>query len=122
VDHADARTVPLTVQADLLSVSRASLYYQPRPPHPATVPLYHRIDELYTATPFSGSRRLTAVLRREGQAVNRKRVQHAMRVMGLRGLAPGPATSTPHPAHRIYPDLLRGVTAARGDAGQSRVR
>ncbi len=104
--------LPLTVQADLLSVSRASLYYRPRAPRPETVALYHRIDEIYTATPFYGSRRMTAVLRQEGYSVNRKRVQHAMQAMGLRGLAPGPATSTPHPAHRIYPYLLRGVTAA----------
>jgi putative transposase len=53
-----------------------------------------------------------AVLRQEGWPVNRQRVQHAMRVMGLRGLAPGPDPSRPHPAHRIYPYLLRGVTAA----------
>ncbi len=104
--------MPLTVPADLLSVSRASRYYPPRPPHPATVARYHRIDERYTATPFYRSRRLTAVWRREGHGVNRQRVPHAMRVMGLRGLAPGPATSTPHPAHRIYPYRLRGVTAA----------
>jgi putative transposase len=108
----DDRTVPLTVQADLLGLSRASLYYRPRSPRPDTVALYHRIDELYTATPFYGSRRMTAVLRQEGWSVNRKRVQHAMRAMGLRGLAPGPDTSRPHPAHRIYPYLLRGVTAA----------
>ena len=111
VDRAD-RTLPLSVQADLLSVSRASLYYRPRPPRPETVALHHRIDALYTATPFYGSRRLTAVLRQDGWPVNRKRVPHAMRVMGLRGLAPGPDTSRPHPAHRIYPYLLRGVTAA----------
>ena len=108
----DDRTLPLTVQADLLSLSRASLYYRPRPPQPETVALYHRIDEIYTATPFYGSRRMTAQLRREGHGVNRKRVQHAMRAMGLQGLAPGPATSRPHPAHTIYPYLLRGVTAA----------
>ena len=107
-----AAALPLTVPADLLSVSRASLYYRPRPPQPATVALQHRIDEIYTATPFYGSRRMTAVLRQEGFPVNRKRVQTAMRAMGLQGLAPGPATSPPHPTHPIYPYLLRGVTAA----------
>ena len=107
-----APALPLTVQADLLSVSRASLYYRPRPAQPATVALQHRIDEIYTAAPFYGSRRLTAVLRQEGFPVNRKRVQTAMRVMGLQGLAPGPGTSTPHPTHPISPYLLRGVAAA----------
>lgn len=108
----DHRDLPLTVQADLLSASRASLYYQPRLPRLETVALYHRIDEIYTAHPFYGSRRIAAVLREEGQGINRKRVQHAMRMMGLAGIAPGPATSRPHPAHRVYPYLLRGVTAA----------
>ena len=61
-------------QAGLVGISRASLYYRPRPPHPATVAWYHRIDEIYTATPFYGSRRLAVVLRQEGYAVSRKRV------------------------------------------------
>jgi putative transposase len=99
------------VQADLLSISQASLDYRPRSPRPETVALCHRVDEIDTARPFYGSRRMTAVLRQEGWSVHRKRVQHAMRAMGLRGLAPGPATSRPHPAPRIYPYLFRGVTA-----------
>ena len=74
--------------------------------------LYHRIDELYPATPFYGSRRLTVGLRQEGYLVNRKRGQRAMRAMGIPGLAPGPATRRPHPAHAGYPSWLRGVTAA----------
>ena len=73
---------------------------------------YHRIGALYTATPFYGSRRLAVVLRQEGYAVNRKRVQRAMRAMGIPGLAPGPATRRPHPAHPVYPYWPRGVTAA----------
>jgi putative transposase len=107
----EAEALPLTVQADLLSISRASLEYRPRPPRPETVALSHRGDEIDTAPPFYGSRRMTAVLRQEGWPGHRKRVQHAMRAMGLRGRAPGPATSRPHPAPRIYPYLLRGVTA-----------
>ena len=111
MDRADP-ALSVRTPAERVGVSRASLYYRPRPPQPATVALYHRIDELYTATPFYGSRRLTVVLRQEGYLVNRKRIQHAMRAMGIQGLAPGPATSRPHPAHAVYPYLLRGVTAA----------
>lgn len=44
-----------------------------------------------------------------GHAVNRKRVQRLMRLMGLEGVAPGPHTSRPHPAHAIYPYLLRDL-------------
>lgn len=105
--------VPLAVQAALLGLSRASLYYQPRSPSTAEVALKHRIDEIYTASPFYGARRIAAVLRREGQRVNRKAVQRQMREMGLVGIAPGPHTSRRHPTHPVYPYLLRTVTAAQ---------
>jgi putative transposase len=103
----------LTVQAALLGLSRSSLYYQPRSPSPQEVALKHRIDELYTAHPYYGSRRITVVLRSEGQMVNRKAVQRHMQEMGIAGLAPGPHTSRRHPAHPVYPYLLRTVTAAQ---------
>jgi putative transposase len=111
VERADAE-LPLTAQADLLGVSRASLYYQPVPPSAEEVALKHRIDEIYTAYPFYGSRRIAATLRREGREGNRKAVQRHMREMGIAGIAPGPDTSRPHPAHPTYPYLLRHVTAA----------
>ncbi len=71
------------------------------------------IDEAYTRHPFYGSRRMLVYLREQGHAVNRKRVQRLMRVLGLAGMAPGPATSKPHPEHTIYPYLLRGVAVTR---------
>ncbi len=67
------------------------------------------IDEQYTAHPFYGSRRMVIYLQKQGHTVNRKHVQRLMRVLGLAGMAPGPATSKPHPEHKIYPYLLRGV-------------
>ena len=81
--------VPLTVQADLLSLSRSSLYYRPRPPSLEEVAIKHRIDALYTQYPFYGSRRITAQLRCEGLAINRKAVQRHMRAMGIAGISPG---------------------------------
>jgi len=85
--------VPLTAQSALLGVSRSSLYYQPVPPAPEEVARKHRIDEIYTAYPCYGSRRVTATLRRDGQGVNRKAVQQHMREMGIAGIVPGPHTS-----------------------------
>jgi len=111
VERAEA-ALPVTVQAELLGVSRSSLYYQPVPPSPTEVALKHRIDEIYTATPFYGSRRITAVLRREGEEVNRKAVQRHMREMGIAGISPGPHTSRRHPTHPVAPYLLRHITAA----------
>lgn len=71
------------------------------------------IDEEYTNRPFYGSRRMVIFLRKQGHQVNRKRVQRLMRLLGLAGMAPGPATSNRHPAHKIYPYLLRGVPVTR---------
>jgi putative transposase len=102
----------LGVQAALLGLSRSSLYYQPRSPSPQEVALKHRIDELYTAHPYYGSRRIAAVLRQEGQVINRKAVQRHMQEMGIAGVAPGPHTSRRHPTHPVYPYLLRQLSAA----------
>jgi len=38
-------------------------------------------------------------------------VQRYMREMGISGIAPGPNTSKPAPEHKIYPYLLRQVSA-----------
>jgi len=104
--------VSLKKQAELLSISRSSLYYQPVPPPAEEIKLKHRIDELYTCYPFYGSRRIRAMLRREGWRINRKRVRRCMREMGLVAVYPGPNLSKPAPEHKIYPYLLRHVTAS----------
>ena len=106
-----AEALPLVVQAELLSLSRASLYYRPAPPSAEEVSLKHRIDELYTRYPFYGSRRITVGLQREGLMVNRKAVQRHMREMGIAAIYPGPNLSKREFLHRTYPYLLRGVTA-----------
>jgi putative transposase len=103
----------LAQQADLLSISRASLYYQKAGPSEEEVRLKHRIDELYTRYPFFGSRRIEAQLRREGESVNRKRVQRYMREMGIEGIAPGPNLSKRNQAHKVYPYLLKGLVINR---------
>jgi putative transposase len=104
VDRAAALSV--AEQCEVLSLNRASLYYKGRPPSAQEVAIKHRIDELYTRYPFYGSRRMTAQLVREGQAVNRKRVQHYMREMAISGICPGPNLSKRNQRHLIYPYLL----------------
>jgi len=71
--------------------------------------LLQLLDQEYTRHPFYGTRRMTQYLCGYGHAVNRKRVQRLMRQLGLAGMAPGPNTSKPHPQHKIFPYLLRGV-------------
>jgi putative transposase len=109
--------LPLGVQAALLGLSRSSLYYRPQAPAAEESALKHRSDALDTAQPSYGSRRITAVLRQEGQVLNRTAVQRHMPEMGLTGLAPGPHTRRQHPTHPVYPylHLLRQVTAAHPD-------
>ena len=75
--------------------------------------LLELIDAEYTRHPFDGSRRLVVFLKAQGQVVNRKHVQRLMRILGLAGMAPGPNTSQPHPEHKVYPYLLRGVEVTR---------
>lgn len=102
----------LKTQAELLSISRSSLYYCPMPPSAEEVAIKHRIDEIYTRWPFYGSRRITVVLNQDEIAVSRPTVQRYMREMGIAGIAPGPNTSKPAPHHKIYPYLLRNVAAS----------
>jgi putative transposase len=107
----EAPEMPLSVQADLLGISRSSLYYRRQMPSAQEVALKHKIDEIYTRWPFYGSRRMAIALQRGGLSVSRPTVQRHMREMGLAGVAPGPNTSQPGPEHTIYPYLLRHVTA-----------
>jgi putative transposase len=71
------------------------------------------IDEQYMKTPSYGSRSMARHFRRLGRNINRKRIQRLMRLMGIEAIYPKPHTSRPHPEHRIYPYLLRGLTIDR---------
>ncbi len=82
---------------------------------PENLTLMRLIDEEYTRHPFYGIRRMRAWLVKQGHEVNHKRVTRLMRVMGIEGVCPRPRTSIPHPGHKIYPYLLRNVTAIRKD-------
>ena len=97
------------MQAELLEISRASLYYRPAPPSAEEVAIKHRIDEIYTQYPFYGSRRITVQLQREQYQVCRNTVHRYMREMGLAAISPGPNLSRRELAHRTYPYLLRGL-------------
>lgn len=100
----EATELPLASQCEWLSLNRTSLYYTPVAPSPEEVALKHRIDELYTAFPFYGSRKLAALL-----GVNRKAVQRHMQEMGIAAICPGPNLSRRNIAHRVFPYLLRGL-------------
>ncbi len=109
--------VSLVRQCVLAGVSRATIYAQQksRLVDESDLLLSRLIDEEYTRHPFYGSRKMVIFLKTAGHTVNRKRVQSLMRKMGLAGMAPGPNTSRPHPEHKVYPYLLRGVLVTRPD-------
>lgn len=102
-------SLPLSAQAELLSLSRTSLYYEPVGSTAEELAIKQRIDEIYTAHPFYGSRRISVALRPEF-SVNRKAVQRHMQQMGIAGISPGPNLSQRRLAHQIYPYLLRDFT------------
>jgi putative transposase len=112
VDHDDP-ALPIVAQCRLLKVARSTLYYQPAPVSVDDLAVTRRMDELYLTSPFYGSRRMAAVLRREGWAVNRKRVRRLMRLIGLWAIYQKPNTSKQHREHRVYPYLLRGLIIDR---------
>lgn len=82
----------MSTQAELLSLNRSSLYYQPVPPSEEEIALKHRIDQIYTESPFYGYRKITKQLQLEGMRVNHKAVARHMREMGLEAVYPGPAS------------------------------
>ena len=109
------RTHPLPVvrQCQLLKLSRSTAYYQATPVSAAVLTLMRRIDELHLQYPFAGARMLRDVLRREGYQVGRRHVVTLMRRMGITAVYRKPRTSQRHPAHRIYPYLLRQLAITR---------
>jgi len=111
----DATDPKLSVsrQCRLLCLNRSSYYYKNKPVKPEDLKLMRLIDEQYLKTPSWGSRSMRNHLRRLGYKINRKRVQRLMRLMGLEAIYPKPKTSRPHPAHKVYPYLLRNMVVER---------
>ena len=108
-----AHGLPLLRQAELLRLSRSSVYYEPRPVSATELAIMRRIDELHLEYPFAGSRMLRDLLRGEAVAIGREQVVTLMRRMGIEALYRRPGSSTPAPGHKIYPYLLRGLKVDR---------
>src|SRR5258706_6792359 len=100
-------------QCDLLGVARSGVYRPPRPANETDLALMRRIDELFTAWPFLGSRRMAQMLGTAGQPINRERMQRLMRRIGIAALGPKPRTTKPTPGHKIFPYQLRGLAIDR---------
>jgi len=106
-------TLAVTRQAQLLGVSRASVYYTPVPVDDTDLALMRRLDELHLELPFAGSRMLRDLLRTEGVAIGREHVRTLMRRMAITAIYQHPKTTQRHRAHPVFPYLLRGLRVTR---------
>ena len=107
--------LPVKRQAELVGISRGSVYYHPEPVSQADLALMRRIDELHLEHPFAGSRMLRDLLRLQGIEVGRRHVGTLMRRMGIQALYRKPNTSKRHPAHSVFPYLLRNLAIERAN-------
>ena len=107
--------LPVKRQAELVGISRGTVYYQPEPISDVDLHLMRRIDELHLELPFAGSRMLRDLLNAEGFAIGRRHVATLMRRMGIEALYRKPNTSKKHPKHPVFPYLLRGMTIDRAN-------
>jgi putative transposase len=105
--------LPIKQQAEVLEISRSTVYYESRPISVEDLWLMRRIDELHLNYPFAGSRMLRGLLWQQGLVVGRRHIKTLMRRMGVEAIYRKPNTSKPAPGHRIYPYLLRGLTVTR---------
>jgi putative transposase len=103
----------VAAQCQLAGIARSTVYADKAEVDEVELMLLRLLDEEYTRHPFYGSRKMTVWLRDQGHAVNRKRVQRLMRILGLIAMVPGPNTSKKHPEHTVYPYLLRGLRVVR---------
>jgi len=108
-------TLPLIQQSRILGLSRSSFYYKSVPVSERDLELMRLIDEIHLKYPFYGSRRMRNELRDLGHDVGRGNVSTLMKKMGIRALYQKPRLSAPHPDHKIYPYLLRGVEISRAN-------
>jgi putative transposase len=107
--------LPLKRQAEVLKLSRSTVYYRPRPVPAAELAIMRRIDELHLDYPFAGARMLRDMLNGEGVEIGRERVSSMMRRMAIEAIYRRPNTSKPAPGHKIYPYLLRKMVVDRAN-------
>jgi len=111
----EEHALPLSRQSKVLGLSRSSLYYQSVPVSGRDLELMRLIDEIHLKYPFYGSRRMRNELRDLGHDVGRGHTSTLMKKMGIRALYQKPRLSAPHPDHKVYPYLLRGIEISRAN-------
>ena len=105
--------LPIKQQAEVLEISRSTVYYEPRLISAEDLWLMRQIDELHLNYPFAGSRMLRGLLRQQCLIVGRRHIKTLMRRMGVEAIYRKPNTSKPALGHRIYLYLLRNLAITR---------
>ncbi len=105
----------LTKQSKILDLSRSSLYYEAVPISARDLELMRLIDEIHLKHPYMGSRSMRDQLQDKGYQVGREHVSTLMKKMGIAALYKKPNLSKPHPEHKVYPYLLRGMEITRAN-------
>jgi len=99
-------------QCQLLGVNRSVVYYKGKRAVDESE-IMNRIHEIWLKFPAYGYRRIAKALQDEGYDINRKRAYRLMGLMNLEALYAKPKLSEPHPEHKIYPYLLKGLSIDR---------
>src|SRR5258705_12561218 len=105
--------LPITKQAQVLRISRGSVYYLPRSVSATDLEVMRCLDRLHLEFPFAGSRMLLGLLAVEGCKIGRRHVKKLLKRIVIDALYRRPRTTNPAPWHKIYPYLLRGIEIAR---------
>src|ERR1700709_1872893 len=103
----------ITKQAEVLQISRGSVYYLPQPVSSADIEIMRQLDRLHLEYPFAGSRMLRGLLALQGCKIGRRHVKTLMKRMGIEALYRRPRTTKAEPGHKIYPYLLRDMEIKR---------
>ena len=82
-------------QCELLGLSRSVFYYQPATAKEENFILMEEINKKYLKHPFFGTRKMTEVLKEQGNEANRKRIKRLYQFMGIQAIGPKPNTSKP---------------------------
>ena len=107
--------LPLTRQSEILELSRSSLYYEAVLVSDLDLGLMRLIDEIHMKYPYMGSRSIRDQLQDKGHQVGRQHVSTLMKKMGIAAMYRKPSLSKPHPDHKVYPYLLRGLEITRAN-------
>jgi len=105
----------LTRQSEILELSRSSLYYKAVPVNARDLQIMKFIDKIHLKYPFYGSRSIRDELRDHGYKIGRGHVSTLMKKMGMAAIYQKPRLSKPHPGHKVYPYLLRGMDITRAN-------